>query len=362
MAVEAHHLNQFSSQLLRNRDIAGSVQPSMNLYNAPMNAYNSSLLPLSGTTTTASNAPLLPAPYNSFIVDQKTPIKSDSGLSYNLPLASRKRSRDSINYGPLLYYKNTATNDNTCASFSFLGQDISLQIHQQQLDIDRLIAHHMENVRVDLEEKRKRQARRILEAIELGMMKRLRAKEEEIAKIGKLNWALEEKVKSLCVENQIWRELAQTNEATANALRTNLEQVLAQFKDERRFNDDDGATVVPAGADLMDDAQSCCGSTGGVDVDDLRDDGGNEGKDMEAGWRGLGWGVKDKEEEEEEEGKTRRTEWTKSRMCRKCGREESCVLMLPCRHLCVCTVCGSSLNTCPVCRSFKTGSVHVNMS
>ncbi|KAK4253483.1 hypothetical protein QN277_010148 [Acacia crassicarpa] len=214
----------------------------------------------------------------------------------------------------------------------------------------------MENVRVDLEEKRKRQARRILEAIEVGMIKRLRAKEEEIAKIGKLNWALEQKVKSLCVENQIWRELAQTNEATANALRTNLEQVLAQFKDERRFNDEDAATVVAAGADLMEDAQSCCGSTGGVDVDDLR---GNEGKDMEAGWRRLGWGAKDKEEEE---GKTKRKGWTKSRMCRECGREESCVLMLPCRHLCVCTVCGSSLNTCPVCRSFKTGSVHVNLS
>ncbi|CAN1128222.1 Probable BOI-related E3 ubiquitin-protein ligase 3 [Linum perenne] len=53
------------------------------------------------------------------------------------------------------------------------------------------------------------------------MMKRLKAKEEEIKKIGKLNWAMEEKVKSLCMENQIWRDLAQTNEATTNALRSN---------------------------------------------------------------------------------------------------------------------------------------------
>ncbi|KAJ1406810.1 hypothetical protein SESBI_24785 [Sesbania bispinosa] len=44
-------------------------------------------------------------------------------------------------------------------------------------------------------------------------MNRLKAK-KEIEKIGKLNWALEERVKSLCMENQIWRELAQTNEAT----------------------------------------------------------------------------------------------------------------------------------------------------
>ncbi|XP_028808643.1 probable BOI-related E3 ubiquitin-protein ligase 3 [Neltuma alba] len=361
MAVEAHHLNQFSSQLLANRDIVGSVQPSMNLYSAQMNAYNSSLLPLSGTTTATDCNPLLPAPYNSLIVDslpQKTPIKSDSGLSHNLPLESRKRSRDSMNY-PLLSCKNTADNDEACAAFSFLGQDISLQIHRQQLDVDRLIAHHMENVRADLEEKRKRQARRILEAIEAGMMKRLRAKEEEMAKIGKLNWALEEKVKSLCVENQIWRDLAQTNEATANALRTNLEQVLAQFRDERRLNYDDGATVVPAGAELMDDAQSCCGSTGGVDVDDLRDDGGSDRE----GWRRLGVGTEEKGEEEEGKRRIKGGMMKSSgRMCRKCGKEESCVLMLPCRHLCLCTVCGSSLNYCPICKSFKTGSVHVNMS
>ncbi|KAL2523365.1 WD repeat domain-containing protein [Forsythia ovata] len=37
----------------------------------------------------------------------------------------------------------------------------------------------------------------------------------------------EERVKSLCVENQIWRDLAQTNEATANTLRCNLKEVLA---------------------------------------------------------------------------------------------------------------------------------------
>ncbi|KAE9587599.1 hypothetical protein Lalb_Chr23g0275641 [Lupinus albus] len=38
---------------------------------------------------------------------------------------------------------------------------------------------------------------------------------------------LQEKMKSLCVENQIWRELAQTNETTTNNLCRNLEQVLA---------------------------------------------------------------------------------------------------------------------------------------
>ncbi|KAF2317659.1 hypothetical protein GH714_039490 [Hevea brasiliensis] len=219
MAVEARHLSLFPPQLLGNREIMNHVEANSNIYNTQM-GYG---IPLSGTTTTTETQ--LPM-YSSVITDsipQKTPIKSESGLTYNLPMP-RKRPRESIS--PLLSYPTPQPNK-TASPFSFLGQDFSLQIEQQQLDIDRLISQHMEKVRMELEDKRKRQARRIIEAIEEGMLKRLRAKEEEIEKMGKLNWALEERVKSLCIENQIWRDLAQTNEATANALRTNLEQVLA---------------------------------------------------------------------------------------------------------------------------------------
>ncbi|CAI0450395.1 unnamed protein product [Linum tenue] len=172
----------------------------------------------------------------------------------------------------------------------------------------------MEKVRAELEDKRKRQARRIIQVIEEGMLKRLKAKEDEIDKIGKLNWALEEKVKSLCIENQIWRDLAQSNEATANALRSNLEQVLAVREDQHHHHSLDDAAA------LMDDAQSCCGSN-----DDFEN-------------RLAG------------------------RMCRNCGKEESCVLLLPCRHLCLCSSCESGLHSCPICKSAKNASFHVNMS
>lgn len=198
---------------------------------------------------------------------------------------------------------------------------------------------------MEIDEKRKRQARRIIEAIEVGVMKKLKAKEEEIEKIGKLNWALEEKVKNLCMENQIWRDLAQTNEATANALRSNLEQVLAQRGG--MVVDDDGGGATLCGGAVMDDAQSCCGST--------------DEEKKEVGWRTLAGcaGVKDKDKDKDE-GES--SNGMMGRLCRNCGKEESCVLILPCRHLCLCTVCGSTLHICPICKSFKTASVHVNMS
>ncbi|KFK42310.1 hypothetical protein AALP_AA2G239300 [Arabis alpina] len=238
----------------------------------------------------------------------------------------RKRSRDSrfLHQNP----RSSTTSTNT-SPFSFLGQeiDISTHINQQQNEIDRFVSLHMERVRFEIEEKRKRQARTIMEAIEHGLVKRLRVKEEERERIWKINHALEERVKSLSVENQIWRDLAQSNEATANNLRTNLQQILAQVKvPDANVREED------------DDAESCCGSSS-------------------AGEETVRRRMLVVNEEEAAYDKK-----VKGRMCRNCGEEESCVLLLPCRHLCLCGICGSSVHTCPICKSPKNASVHVNLS
>lgn len=191
----------------------------------------------------------------------------------------------------------------------------------------------MEKVRAEIEERRKRHWRRMIGAVEEPLMKRLKAKEEEVEKMGKLNWALEERVKSLCVENQIWRDLAQTNEANANALRSNLEQVLSQ---QVKTTEQQPPCSDYVEMDWAEEAESCCGSTSGG--------GENNNKEVESGAVGV---------EEEME---------RRRRCRNCRMEEATVLLLPCRHLCVCTLCDSSLTTCPICNSKKTATVHVNLS
>lgn len=155
-------------------------------------------------------------------------------------------------------------------------------------------------------------------------MKKLKEKDEQIQRMGKLNLVLQERVKSLYVENQLWRDLAQTNEATANSLRSNLEQVLQHV----------GGGEERISYAVEDDAESCCGSS----------DGGG-GRDAEAQYKEEGNGG--------------------DRRCRMCGERESCVLLLPCRHLCLCSVCGSGpqqLPSCPVCNSVMTATLHVNMS
>lgn len=182
---------------------------------------------------------------------------------------------------------------------------------------------------MEIEERRKRNSRRIIAAVEEGISKKLQAKQEEILKIARLNHALEEKVKSLYVENQIWRELAQTNEATANTLRNNLKQILEQVvNDDFRHNNNTCVDETAAGI-AAEDAQSCCESNNEENVNDDCSSSSNNNN---------------------------------NRLCNKCGKDESCVLLLPCRHLCLCTGCASSVNVCPICKSVKNISVHVNMS
>nr|GEX12868.1 probable BOI-related E3 ubiquitin-protein ligase 3 [Tanacetum cinerariifolium] len=173
----------------------------------------------------------------SIIHNNYTQFGYNESLDNSVPV-SRKRSRDNNSYS------NSQT--------MFLGQDImmfSSQIHQQQhFEIDQFVKHHSENVRLEIEATRKKNSRTLIAALEEGLQHQLREKEDEISKIMKLNHALEEKVESMCIENQIWRELAQTNEATANALRNNLRHVL-----DYKLGDDE-------------DAESCCESSNDISL------------------------------------------------------------------------------------------------
>ncbi|KAI3675682.1 hypothetical protein L1987_85274 [Smallanthus sonchifolius] len=318
MAVEAGHHTLFHPQML----ITNAIDNQANA-NTPLGYGIGNPLAAMYCSGFTDSVNVFPA--------NTAPLKAESGLTCSLPV-SRKRTRDCSDINALMSFVNM-NQIQRCGAYTFLGEDISMQIQQQQLEIDQFIAHHTDKVRLDIEERRKRNSRRLIAAVEEGITKRLRAKEEEIVKIAKLNWALEEKVKSLCVENQIWCELAQTSEATANALRSNLKQVLEQVVHDEYRHRSTTACVDDAAA-LAEDAQSCCESNNEekrrlIDQDNMNDD---------------------------------CTSINSNRLCKKCGQEESCVLLLPCRHLCLCTVCASSVDTCPVCKSTKNISVHVNMS
>ncbi|XP_055804172.1 BOI-related E3 ubiquitin-protein ligase 1-like isoform X2 [Solanum dulcamara] len=304
MAVEARHLS------LLNQQISGFI------YNTQMNSGLENFLP----------------------IQVQQPKTCESGLTFNLPtndivVAPRKRSRDSFNDHFTPSNTSFSTPHKPCNGLSqtpsFVGDEVLPLVQQYQLDINSIISHHTKKIRLELEEQQKHQARMLVSAIGERVMKKMNEKDEQIQRMGKINLVLQERVKTLYMENQLWRDLAQTNEATANSLRTNLEQVLlAHVSDER-------LSAVP----VEEDVESCCGSS--------NDEQEGKKEEQEEVVRRLAGDAQDKS----------------NRICRKCGERESCVLLLPCRHLCLCTVCGSSLHhTCPVCNSNMNATVHVNMS
>lgn len=138
---------------------------------------------------------------------------------------------------------------------------------------------------------------------------KLRRKEEEMERIAEANRALEERIQHLAVEVQLWQNLAQSNEATANMLRTNLEEVLRSREEEK------------AGR-FFDEAESCC--SGG--------------------------------DKEEERGPA-------ARVCRYCREKPASVMLLPCRHLCICDSCmvDPTVVICPACGADRSGVFKVNL-
>ncbi|KAG7542201.1 Zinc finger RING-type [Arabidopsis thaliana x Arabidopsis arenosa] len=303
MAVQAHHMNIFSQLISSNRDCV-KFQENMNHGEFDF---------------TGGEVPLITG--ESFAVDPLAAKanfnKSESGLSYNftVPPPSTKRPRE------FQFRDSNAPVKRRSVAFdspppSLINAELVSQIqNQQQSEIDRFVAHQTEKLRIEIEARQQTQTRMLASAVQNAIAKKLKEKDDEIVRIRNLNWVLQERVKSLYVETQIWRDIAQTNEANANTLRTNLDQVLAQIE-----------TFPTASAVVEDDVESSCGSCCG--------DGGGEAVTAVSGG------------------------------CKRCGEREASVLVLPCRHLCLCTVCGGSalLRTCPVCDSVMNASVHVNMS
>ncbi|KAL2474744.1 BOI-related E3 ubiquitin-protein ligase 1 [Abeliophyllum distichum] len=301
MAIETGHLNVFPPQLISNGDL---MNPSNHGNAFAVNQQRSSS-GFSFCQTLPGN--LLPI-YESRLCDSvqpKTSMIADSGNTFNI----RKRDRDSMDQ---LYEASNSP--------------VLHQIRQHQFEIDSIISQHTKKIRVELEERQKQHARLVLATIGDAVTKKLKEKDDQIQRMGKLNLVLQERLKSLYVENHLWRDMAQTNEATAISLRTNLEQVLAHVSESVGV----GGGAVP---EVEEDVESCCGSN----------DYGRDNEDADGGNNRL----------------------YSDRTCSRCGERESTVLLMPCRHLCLCYICGSGchgLKSCPVCNCAMNGTLHVNMS
>lgn len=144
-------------------------------------------------------------------------------------------------------------------------------------------------------------------------MKLMRQKEQVLAQATKKSMELESGLKKVKLERESWQRVARENEAMVADLSSMLEQVR------------DKMVIVGNGAD--DAASFCCGSS-----EDRSSSGGMISSSSSS---------------------------KKMVACRGCNSRRSCVLFLPCRHLCSCKHCEAFLLSCPVCKSAKQASFEV---
>jgi E3 ubiquitin-protein ligase BOI and related proteins len=140
---------------------------------------------------------------------------------------------------------------------------------------------------------------------------RLIEKESELETAKQRNIQLEEKLTQTNAEMYVWFDMAKNNEAIAMALRAKLDQAILAMAEGSGGCDGHNA----------DDAQSSC----------------VEGS-----------------EERADVARRRR------RVCGVCGGNDACVLLLPCRHLCLCKECEPMSATCPLCFSMKNASLEIS--
>ncbi|CAN6234883.1 unnamed protein product [Urochloa humidicola] len=178
-------------------------------------------------------------------------------------------------------------------------------------EIDALITLEAERMRAGLEEARRRHAGALLAAACRAAAGRARAAEAELERALRRNAELEEKARQVGAECQAWMSVARSHEAVAAGLRATLDRLLLR-------QPSGGGAAAGGGEAEAEDAQSCC---------------------FEAATPAAAVGA-----------------------CRSCGGGEARVLVLPCRHLCLCRACEPGVEACPVCAAAKNAALLVLVS
>ncbi|CAL9758326.1 unnamed protein product [Musa acuminata subsp. burmannicoides] len=205
------------------------------------------------------------------------------------------------------------TSSSSCSILpsSLLPEEIAPYINQEKDEIGKVLYAQGEQLRQAFAEKWRRHYRSLLGVAKEWAAARLREKEADVELGMRRSAELEDRLTRLRTESMAWQAKAIANQATAAALHARLQQTAAE--------------PTPAkGGESAEDAESAF-----VDADRVEPE---------------------------------------RAACRLCRGRPASVVLLPCRHLCLCDACdddgggsggGGAAESCPVCRCVITASVRV---
>ncbi|CAL0305817.1 unnamed protein product [Lupinus luteus] len=203
------------------------------------------------------------------------------------------------------------------ALLSILGNDIDRELVQQDVEIDRFLRSEGKRLTETIIEKVQAIQLESFSIIKDRVLQKLNEKEAEIEGINNRNIELEERLEQLAAEADAWQQRASYSRNMIAALKSNLEQVYAQSRDSKEG----------CGDSEVDDTASCV--IGGTIDFHLLSKGNKDMKEMMT--------------------------------CKACKVNEVNMLLLPCKHLCLCKDCESKLSYCPLCQSSKFIGIEVYM-
>ncbi|XP_057984059.1 BOI-related E3 ubiquitin-protein ligase 1-like [Malania oleifera] len=200
---------------------------------------------------------------------------------------------------------------------ALIDDDIDRELQRQDAEIDAFLKLQSDQIRLAVSKKIQANQVQTLTFVGEKVVQKLREKEAEALNMNKRNLELEERIEQLFAEASAWQQQAIYNENVISGIKYNLEQVYAQSRDSKEG----------CGESDVDDTASCLAGPS-VYLHQLRKEN-NDIKELIT--------------------------------CKRCRAREACMLLLPCKHLCLCKDCESKLHSCPLCQSIKSTSVEVYM-
>ncbi|GKV14527.1 hypothetical protein SLEP1_g25390 [Rubroshorea leprosula] len=211
-------------------------------------------------------------------------------------------------------------------SFMFsLGDNVRNELDHQKEEFDQYIKLQEEHLVKGIRDIGQRQMASFLAAIEKGIDKKLKEKDLEIENMNQKNRELVERIRQVATEAQNWHYRAKCNESIVNVLKNKLQQAISQGAEQAKegFGDSE-----------VDDAASY------IDPNNYPRIPGGASNSVSRNHRGM----------------------KENMICRACKVKEVCILLMPCRHLCLCKDCDVFISVCPVCQVMKTAGAQVYLS
>ncbi|CAN8288642.1 unnamed protein product [Cochlearia groenlandica] len=196
------------------------------------------------------------------------------------------------------------------ALMSLVGYDIDQELQRQDAETDRFLKIQGDQLRRSILDKIQKSQQRTVSLMEERAIDKLNEKDEELEMINRKNKELEARVEQLKMEAEAWQHHAMYNENVIAALNYDLERAHGRPRD---------SIVEGCGDSEVEDTASCFN------------------------------------------GRNKKKKKTTMMMCRFCGVREVCMLLLPCKHMCLCKECESKLSSCPLCQSSKFIGMEVYM-